>query len=895
MTMQAAKHLWWDNRGCHKCSLRGGCSGPVPGWGDRQVEIMIVGDSPGQSEGATGRLFPIDSYLGKRFDTLLDLAGLTRADVWVTNTVKCSTPTGKASAANAAICTDEWLEKEIKAVRPKLVITMGSAATAFFLGSGHSLDDVHGIPVESTRYPGMAVIPTYSIGAGMAISAYIPSANKDFMDIGRFIKGEQISVPDAYPFPSYEWIDDIEDSQWTMRRRIMQTAPLLSVDIELVPPYSEYEMFCFSITYREGEAYALPPTPSNLAFLHDICGNADQKKVFHNLIGVDLRTLRKYNIPLVNYDDTMIRAYLLSWSPQSLKSLSRRRLGMYMREYDEIMRKVRRPRALEYLGKVLDHEWQNPDPVVEQKWNAKTTMLEQKIKQPQNITTKVKKKLKKAAKENDYDIWSDWYKVDEGERSIVEAVIGVLPDVSLADVAEIEGWDDVIWYAARDADATLRLYYLMQREAERLNMVDLADMDLGAIPMATDMMDNGFGIDVPHFQALAAEWAVKIAEAEAIAWESVGKRFLISSPAQVAHILYKDLKFKPPGRGKKIISTDDDAITALKEKYDHPVLDAISTHRKFSKLRNTYATVLPRVADERGRVHTTLKLTRTATGRLSSAEPVNLMNQPVRGTEAKRIREGFIAEEGYVLLAVDLSQIEMRYMAHMSGDPTMIQIFRDGKDLHRATAAEVRGVAIEEINAEQRQTAKEVNFGLIYGETAVGLAHALNCSIAQAQRYLDQYLNRFPYVQRWMMFTKAHAELYGWVEDMMHRRRYIPEMLSTNKYVVESGLKQALNMPIQSSAQIPIKTAMWKLRLDFEQLGILPYVRAIIQIHDELLFEVREDLWKTVLDLVKWRMETAHELVVPVLAEGKMGKRWGNMKPLMKDQIHGWVIQEEEG
>ena len=893
------KRLWKENRACHLCKLRIKCKGAVPGTGNPNARIVLVGEAPGAKEDETGYPFRPDAPAGRTLEELLDTAGLKRDDVWITNVVKCrpseknDTPTPDAML----FCGSLWLERELAILRPSLVVAAGAVATNFLSGATakgvkHDMDIVHGLILDTYPKRKWTLMSSYHPAAPLHSPSLRFAVEDDFYTIGRVARGEPAVPVDAHPNPDYMWIDDVESAEWRETRDALLSAPVIAVDVELLPPYKYYDMFCYSLATEEGVAYALPPTKHNVEFLRQICQNESQRKVFHNLIGVDYQTLQRYDIDLVNFDDTIIRAYLLNLYPQSLKALSRRHLGMYMEEYPEIVQRERQGRMHGYLAQIMEREWDDPEPVLERKWNKKLGMLEEKTRKPQNVLRRVRGYLKKVEKDPEYSLWDAWHTLKKNDPQIaaaVEAVIGEVVDVSLKEVWESGKRDLVVWYSSRDADSTLRLYNLTQPYIESLGMVELLEMDLGAIPMAADMMRNGMKIDIEYFRSLAEEWQKGIDTAELQAWEAVGEPFLITSPDQTARILYDVLKYKVQKRKR---TTDQATIETFAKEKPHAVLDAILEHRHLTKLRNTYATVLPKHADWNSRVHTTLKLTRTATGRLSSAEPINLMNQPTRSYEGKKIRKGFIAEDNHVLFAVDLSQIEMRILAHVSKDPSMTKIFRSGLDMHAATAAEVLGKLVSEVTKDERTAAKSTNFGLVYGETAEGLAAALGWSVGQAEDYIDMYFGRFPRVKTWLGGTKAHAANYGWVSDMIGRRRYIPEAQSPVNNVREEGFRQAINMPIQSSAQIPIKVPMRLLPQDFRESGLAPYVRPLIQIHDELMFEAHEDVWQDAATLVKMRMESALQLRVPVIAEAKVGKAWADMKEMQF--VRGeWVEKEE--
>ena len=429
-------------------------------------------------------------------------------------------------------------------------------------------------------------------------------------------------------------------------------------------------------------------------------------------------------------------------------------------------------------------------------------------------------------------------------------------------------------YAAEDADVTLRLHQTLWPMLEQhagLNRV-FREIEMPLVPILSKMERTGVKIDSNLLAQQSLDLAKRIGEIEQEAYQMAGKEFNLSSPKQLQEILFDQmglpiLKKTPTGTP----STAEEVLAELALDYEFPKL--ITEHRGLSKLKSTYTDKLPlSVNSATGRVHTSYHQAVAATGRLSSTEP-NLQNIPIRSEEGRRIRQAFIAEVGKTILAIDYSQIELRIMAHLSRDPALLNAFAQGKDIHRATAAEVFGVELDQVSSEQRRRAKAVNFGLIYGMSAFGLARQLGISRSEAQQYVDLYFERFPGVQDYMERTRTQAHEQGYVETLFGRRLYLPEINAKNMARKKGAERAAINAPMQGTAADIIKMAMIKVAAWQEQQA--PGVVAMImQVHDELVFEVKtEELERVSRELVDI-MQSAVKLDVPLLAEAGSGPNW---------------------
>lgn len=429
------------------------------------------------------------------------------------------------------------------------------------------------------------------------------------------------------------------------------------------------------------------------------------------------------------------------------------------------------------------------------------------------------------------------------------------------------------FYAAEDADITLQLHQALSPQVKAVGRLQevLDKLETPLISLLSKIERQGVKIDVPHLQLHSQEMARRIMELEAEAYAIAGKEFNLNSPKQLAEILFVEQKLPIKKKTPKGAPSTAEAI--LEElALDFPLPKLIMEHRSLAKLRNTYTDKLPQLVEQStGRVHTSYHQAVTATGRLSSTDP-NLQNIPIRNEEGRRIRQAFIAEPGYLLVAADYSQIELRIMAHLSGDQGLLTAFAEGKDIHRATAAEVFGLQLDEVTNDQRRSAKAINFGLIYGMSAYGLSRQLHIDPGQAKLYIEKYFERYPGVRRYMDETPSSAAELGYVETLFGRRLYLPEINSRNFNQRQGAERTAINAPMQGTAADIMKAAM--LAVDKWLVESKLDARIIMQVHDELVFEVKEDQVEALITGITPCMENAAKLDVPLLVEAASGKNW---------------------
>ena len=428
-------------------------------------------------------------------------------------------------------------------------------------------------------------------------------------------------------------------------------------------------------------------------------------------------------------------------------------------------------------------------------------------------------------------------------------------------------------YAAEDADITLRLHHVLSAElkANASLLPVYRDIEMPLLPVLQRIERNGVKVDVAMLHKQSKQLQTRMAEVEKQAFAVAGEVFNLASPKQLGQILFEKLKI-PTAKKTKTgqYSTAEDVLQELADDYELPKL--LLEHRSLSKLKSTYTDKLPLQVDaDTGRIHTSYNQTGAATGRLSSSDP-NLQNIPVRSEEGRRIRQAFIADDGKCLVAADYSQIELRIMAHLSQDKSLLKAFAEGFDVHRATAAEVFGVALEEVENEQRRAAKAINFGLIYGMSAFGLAKQLGIGRFEAQDYVNLYFERYPGVKDYMDSTREKAREQGFVETVFGRRLYLPEINARNGQLRQYAERTAINAPMQGTAADIIKRAMITVdaALQSSQLDAI----VVMQVHDELVVEVAESQVEKLSALLRSNMEAAADLSVKLVVDIGVGKNW---------------------
>jgi DNA polymerase-1 len=437
-------------------------------------------------------------------------------------------------------------------------------------------------------------------------------------------------------------------------------------------------------------------------------------------------------------------------------------------------------------------------------------------------------------------------------------------------------------YAAADAVMTWRLVEPLKVDLQKYNALKLNDeIELKLVPVLATMEENGILLDKALFASFGAELKGQISKLEDQIYQEAGQRFNIGSTAQLSDVLFKHLDLEPPDRSKKTASGKLSTAAGILENMrgKHPVVDHVLEWRELSKLQSTYVETLPlQVNPKTGRVHTSFNQCGTVTGRIASQNP-NLQNIPTRTELGRRVRQGFISPDGFKLVALDYSQVELRIMADMSGDEAMRSAFKRGEDIHTATAAAILGIKQAEVSKAQRRHAKAINFGLIYGMSPYGLTRSTDLTLAEAENFVKAYFELYPKVKTWLTNTKMEAIQVGYVETKLGRRRYFPNLKAGTNYLMrQREEREAINAPIQGTAADVIKLAMIALPATMQKAELKS--KLLLQVHDELIFESPDEEVDKLIHLAKRIMEGAMKLAVPLVVEARVGTNWGELEPV---------------
>lgn len=457
----------------------------------------------------------------------------------------------------------------------------------------------------------------------------------------------------------------------------------------------------------------------------------------------------------------------------------------------------------------------------------------------------------------------------------IEELIGSGKNQSTMDLVPITS---AAPYAAADAEVTFRLIPLLQKKMTDRNCRKIFDeIEMPLVPVLIQMEQTGISLDRAFFSKFSKEMGERLAEIEKKVYEAVGYPFNLNSTQQLSKALFETLKLDPPGKktASGHYSTSASVLDELTGK--HPAVDLLLEYRELSKLKSTYLDTLPlQINPKTHRVHTSYSQTGTTTGRLASSNP-NLQNIPTRTEIGRQVRLGFLAAPGHVLLSVDYSQIELRIVAHMSGDEAMLDAFRAGQDIHAATAAAIYGIPLDQVSKEQRRHAKAINFGLIYGMSAFGLSRSTDLTLGEAENFVKDYFEHFPGVKSYLDNIRRLAASQGYVETMLGRRRYFPNLANpANVAVKNREEREAINAPIQGTAADIMKLAMIKLPAALTKAGLSG--KMLLQVHDELVLEVPQSELKETVHTVRREMENAFILSIPLLTEARSGVNWGSME-----------------
>ena len=633
--------------GCSECGLRAGCTRPVPAENCNPCEIMFVGEAPGAQEDLSG--IPFYGASGQYLNSLLFQCGLHRKTatndvheflvdsglpvgrVCISNTVHCRPPNNRTPRADEIKACSKWLDIELGIAQPRIIVALGKPATDVFLpGNNSTMEHMHGKPVEKD---GRIILPCYHPAFALRDTSKMRQVSDDFQVLRGLVKGKdwrEYHIVDEYPNPVYR-VADTPELVAVMKAEIAETGEF-AVDTEIC----RGKLWSVQISAKLGTAWFIP-IPDDFQGKYDLT-DLPGTAITHNYL-FDINYLK---IREDDFTDSMCLAYLTG-QPQGLKELANRLCGIPMITYGEMVKSGQQKLALEYLLKASGMEWPDPPAIEETKWDNKKGCLITKNKKPWHISRKITKMLDDYGKDDNTDLWDRWRNIPEEERAVVEGAIGAMPESSLADIPREQAVD----YACRDASATLQVYHKLKKMITDSELDFILYLDLGVLPQVNEMMQNGMPVDIPYLKGLSEYYAGNMVVAAELASAKVGHPFNPSSSKQVAEVVYNELGFKPTKKtATGLISTDDQELKKVK----HPVIADILEYRRNLKNKSTFADALVENAvphqHDGGtvyRVHTTLKTTRTETGRLSSADPINLQTMPTRSEDGRKIRKGFKA------------------------------------------------------------------------------------------------------------------------------------------------------------------------------------------------------------------------------------------------------------
>ena len=864
----------------------------VSGFGDHHAEIAIVGEAPGWQEDKTGR--PFVGKTGDELDRLLNTNNLPpRHKLWLTNLYREYQGKDYVYTTQDLERDEPFLLKELQDVLPSVIVTLGRHATRYFLGDV-DMDSTQGIPwylpgschVYPCAPARTVVFPIIHPAAGLHNSEMSPYVVSGFQQLASFLAGKlepRILFNDPYPEPIYEEITT--EAQLQSRLQGLQTGTPLSLDTEGWPgcPWS------VQFSLEPGTGFLIRATAHGLLRqFSDLIRRVQPQLVYHSALH-DLGMSRSLGLDLdgIAFDDTMVMAYLLQIEPQGLKASCLRYCNMKMSSYQDIVGDIGNELARDYLVWILDAEVVEYEEAQQEEFDRQRAAGRRIKVLPTLPKTPLHKVVTRVLQsKRPRELWED--QVEDIQVAGCHR-LGPLPDATLDHISPTVA----IHYGCRDADGTQRLRPEYRKRIDAMGLRGVYELELGTYPFIDRMQRIGIKPDLEHFAELSTLLQYEIESLQTILARDTGSAsFNANSGDQVAAYLFStlgldELKMTKGGRG----STNDKILEALEHEHpEYPIVSTIREYREVYKLKHTFVDRLPdfvRRWPMDGRIHATFRTTTVVTGRLASSAP-NLLAQPEHGKFATDFKRGWVAEEGHVLCQWDQSMIELRGLAHLSQDPVMLRAFREGTDLHAATAERIFGVKPKDQDkSKHRLPAKAINFGIPMGMTCHGLSvelrkNGVGADEETAQRWLDETLGLYQGVAAYMEQRKDEARRNGFVRCLSGRIRYIGGIRSRDDRIREEAERFAFSTPIQESATWIMKQAeatIWQ--------EVLPYfwkrgqwVEPLLQVHDSLLFECEAHLAQELHLLIKCAMtEVPKSFSVPLAIEGEYGKNRADMAP----------------
>ncbi len=906
---------------------------------------MFVGEGPGQREDETA--LPFQGQAGQFLDSLLDRIKLPRSAVFITNAVKCRPTNNRTpTPTETAFCASKWLSIEIAMVQPHILVALGAPATKYLSGSDQNMEHLHGVPMENVTLPSGYVVPIllpmYHPAFGLHNTDKIKDINSDFDHLGKLLDGvppADITPRDEYPNPTYVEMDSPE-AVIGLFNYFRERGNPVALDTETIPnpddPDGKPLLWSVQVSDSPGCGWFIPVETWDAAL-----GFSEAWENYDLLDGLTL-VVHNYGydaqfIDFPKFEDTMSMAYLLGL-PQSLKTLARDLCGMEMMGFEDMVKPFQEDIAVIYIGSVLDHSLADERQEFEvTKWDNKAGGLVTKLTHPQTLKRKLTNMYKRTANDPELTFWKLWHEIPADERAHIEAAIGPMPEASIADAYSLDqesiqsppyperlgGLPTSVYYSARDADATIRVYYALLALMDEPLLQVLRDQEYPTLEQSREMMDNGMGFDVDRAKALSSEFTKELLrishEASLIAGAylaGIPYPFNPNSGKQVAVLLYEKLRYPVTRLTETGLPSTNEKELA---KISNPLIKYILDYREVLKLLGTYSDKLPKMAVHKPeakpnslpgaplRIHPTILTTRTSTGRVALRDP-NLQNIPVRTALGRQIRECFISNQGLPLkqtpplftggvpwgasfdtsqstklLAIDFSQIEMKIAMHMANCESGIRLFVEGRDIHTETAAWINGVSLQEAaDPKYRYPVKRLGFGTLYMISAYGLNDQLTSEgvkgwdETRCDYFIKEYFKLYPELKTLQQETIAYARRHGYIRDMFGRVRWTPEISCPIRSIRSAGERQANNQPIQSGAQGVMKLASARIWQTYPEYWDRVYW--LLQQHDELIWEVPTSMVEVVSQQFKEIMESIVQLWVPLTVSVKSGDNWASLE-----------------
>lgn len=840
----------------------------------RPCRIAIFGEKPGIDELRKGK--PFVGKTGKEVDRRLWDLRLDRLGVFLSNILVRREMGDISDPTPEEIKRDEPdLWNALSVVRPEIIVTMGAFATRYFLGPDSTLEKDHAIPRQmdfkymyGLNHINTIIFPMYHTAAGFRSPDLQPFIEYDWQQFGGFLKGTMPPAPvDLYAGKEIYILAGRPEMDFI--KLALEERPLLKPSIDTEGLHgSEWGL---SLCLDPGTSFVLKRGMTPDSFFKELNDALRGRTIkLHNSLH-DLSILRGLGITVDKFIDTMVMAYLLQVEPQGLKPLSYRHSGMTMDAYLDVVAPYAQEIYRGYLDIVSKVDWPKP------------------VGRKMPLGKRLGNIIKDFDKGKIPDMMKRWGAIDDGVKDQIEGTIGMsFPEVGLECVPD----EKAVPYSARDADATQRLYPALAPKITALDLDNVLALDLSVIPMVDRMQEVGMMVDKTHMKNLGFILDVEMEELKRqVRVLTVRPDFNPGSGNQIANFLFDDLKLEPLKwtKSKKRPSADDKALEELAIRYqDNTTATRFITLRgdyaEHQKLKGTYVDNLYRFTREDGRVHPNLRITRVVSGRLSANDP-NLLAIPVRTQLGRLVRTGFVAPPGRLLGSWDLDQIEMRVLAHLSGDENMIEVLCDPtRHIHKETTYRTYGIPVDQVDKEsiEYMMSKNISFGIVYGITSQGLRAQMaqrgkQTTEAECQSMINLYLNTlYPGVKDFMEKCRSDAARYGFVRSLSGRIRYLPGIHSSLPYLRSEAERAAGNFPIQAGATDIVK--LWMREVWARLQGI---AEPLLQVHDELIMEFDEGMELVVDYLMKEALEVAvHglDLKVPIRCAGKWAHNWGALK-----------------